>query len=138
MDHDYVVNTAKLAKAGGTKHLHLVSSGGANKDSTFLYMKTKGEVEAELTEMGFQRLSIYRPGVLLPERREDVRLPELMLRMFLKPLDRCRWFSVDTELLGRVIVANTFTNGEGKTVEIVENKGIIAMGKALDKEKEGK
>ena len=41
VDHDYVVNTAKLAKDQGCSHLLLVSSTGANKNSWFLYPKTK-------------------------------------------------------------------------------------------------
>ena len=41
VDHNYVVNTAKLAKDGGCKQFHLVSSTGANRNSSFLYPRTK-------------------------------------------------------------------------------------------------
>ena len=41
VDYDYVLGTAQKAKAGGCKHFSLVSSQGANKNSTFLYPKTK-------------------------------------------------------------------------------------------------
>ena len=41
VDHDYVVNSARLAKDGGCSQFHVISSRGANKDSSMLYMKTK-------------------------------------------------------------------------------------------------
>lgn len=63
-----MVNTAKLAKQGGCKDFHLVTAQGSNKNSWFLYPKTKGLVEQEVTDMAFNRLSIYRPGLLLCER----------------------------------------------------------------------
>ncbi|XP_072315962.1 oxidoreductase HTATIP2 isoform X2 [Eucyclogobius newberryi] len=42
VDHDYVLNAAELALAGGCSHFHLVSSRGADKNSSFLYLKVKG------------------------------------------------------------------------------------------------
>jgi len=41
VDHDYVVNSAQLAKNNGCSQFHIISSVGANKDSSFLYAKTK-------------------------------------------------------------------------------------------------
>jgi hypothetical protein len=41
VDHDYIVGSAKLAKAAGCEHFSLISSGGANANSWFLYMKVK-------------------------------------------------------------------------------------------------
>jgi len=44
VDYDYVVSTAKTALEAGVKEFHLVTSQGANKDSSFLYPQTKGLV----------------------------------------------------------------------------------------------
>ena len=41
VDHDYVLKSAELANAGGCTHFHLESSKGADKTSSFLYLKTK-------------------------------------------------------------------------------------------------
>ena len=41
VDHDYVINSAKLAHAQGCKQLHVVSSIGVDKNSAFLYNKVK-------------------------------------------------------------------------------------------------
>jgi len=71
VDFDYVVESARLLKAGGTKHYNLMTSQGSNPDSWFLYPQTKGQAEEECKKMGFPRLSIYRPGLLLTEREES-------------------------------------------------------------------
>ena len=41
VDHDYVMNSAKVALSKGCSQFHLVSSTGADKNSMFLYPKTK-------------------------------------------------------------------------------------------------
>ncbi|XP_058858772.1 oxidoreductase HTATIP2-like [Acipenser ruthenus] len=41
VDHDYVLNSTKLAKAGGCSHFNLESSKGADITSSFLYLKVK-------------------------------------------------------------------------------------------------
>ena len=43
VDRDYVVASAEILKANGCQHFHLVTSQGSNKNSMFLYTKTKGE-----------------------------------------------------------------------------------------------
>jgi len=39
--HDYIINSARLAKSGGCSQFHLVSAGGANKNSYFLPTRVK-------------------------------------------------------------------------------------------------
>ncbi|KAJ3030041.1 UNVERIFIED_CONTAM: Oxidoreductase htatip2 [Siphonaria sp. JEL0065] len=64
VDYDYVNSSAKFAKEAGTEYFGLLTSTGANKDSWFLYMKTKGEIEEAVKALEFPRLSIFRPGLL--------------------------------------------------------------------------
>ncbi|XP_071483591.1 oxidoreductase HTATIP2-like [Diadema antillarum] len=87
VDHDYVMKVGELAKQNGCRQYHLVSSTGANKDSCMLYPKVKGQVEAETACLGFEKLTIYRPGVLMCDR-EEFRLGELLVRGVMKPVDR--------------------------------------------------
>ncbi|VEU20536.1 DEKNAAC101469 [Brettanomyces naardenensis] len=69
IDHDINVNAFKAAKETGKFDTAvLVSSGGANKDSYFLYMATKGKIEQDLKDLKFKRTIILRPGMLLGER----------------------------------------------------------------------
>jgi oxidoreductase len=41
VDHDYVMKTAEIAKASGCKHFIHTSSQGSDKNSSFLYPRTK-------------------------------------------------------------------------------------------------
>ena len=61
VDYDYIVNSAKIAKKQGCKQFHLVSSAGADKNSLLLYPKVKGESEEAISNLGFEKASIYRP-----------------------------------------------------------------------------
>lgn len=70
IDHDINVNSFKAAKESGKFDTAiLVSSGGANKDSKFLYMSTKGRIEDDLKGLKFKRTVILRPGILLGQRK---------------------------------------------------------------------
>lgn len=44
VDYQYVADFADVSKAAGVKDFHVVSSIGANKNSWFLYPRTKGQV----------------------------------------------------------------------------------------------
>ena len=62
IEHDYVVGSAKLAKEAGTEHFHLVSSGGVDEHSWFLYQSTKVNAthrteHYETPRRAFQKLS---------------------------------------------------------------------------------
>ncbi|KAI7793436.1 oxidoreductase HTATIP2-like [Triplophysa rosa] len=129
VDHDYVLKAAELAKAGSCSHFHLESSKGADKTSSFLYLKTKGQVEADIEVVGFERLSIYRPAVLLVDRKES-RPAEWMARKFLGPLSTLfpTALSIPITSLARAMVVNTLKEGEQK-VEILENKAIYDLGR---------
>ena len=54
-----------MAHGAGAPEFHLVSSQGANKDSSFLYPQTKGLIEEAVASVGFNRLFIYRPAFLV-------------------------------------------------------------------------
>lgn len=63
----------------------LVSSIGANADSTNFYLSTKGKLENELLKLKFQKLFILRPSFLLGNR-EEFRLGEKIGILFIKVL----------------------------------------------------
>lgn len=70
VDHDLVVDFAKKAMASGAKVFVLVSSVGADANSSNYYLKVKGETERDVEAMGFDSLVILRPSMLMGERRE--------------------------------------------------------------------
>ena len=68
VDFEYVLDIAKRAYLNGAKKFALVSSMGANKNSTILYSKTKGAIEEAVTGIGYESLFIFRPSLLLGKR----------------------------------------------------------------------
>ncbi|KAJ8416213.1 hypothetical protein AAFF_G00382350 [Aldrovandia affinis] len=133
VDHDYVLNSARLAKAGGCSHFNLESSKGADKASGFLYLRVKGEVEADVEKLGFERYSIFRPAVLLVDRQES-RPAEWLARKFLGPLSTMfpTAMSIPITSVVRAMVVNTLIAGE-KRVEIIENNAVYNLGKVAEK-----
>jgi uncharacterized protein YbjT (DUF2867 family) len=76
VDFDMVVGFARAARAAGVRHMILVSSVGADARSRAFYLRVKGEVEEALADLGFDRVDIIRPGLLLGAVRPDRRLKE--------------------------------------------------------------
>ncbi|HEX4619105.1 MAG TPA: NAD(P)H-binding protein, partial [Steroidobacteraceae bacterium] len=70
VDVDLVVAFARTALAAHAQRFVVMSSVGADPRSGNFYLRTKGEMEAELEALGFPSLDILQPGVLLGLRRE--------------------------------------------------------------------
>jgi len=86
IDFDYVLSTAKVAHGAGAREFHLVSSQGANKDSSFLYPQTKGLIEEAVAAVGFNRLFIYRPAFLVEAKRSETRIGEILAHVVTYPI----------------------------------------------------
>nr|BAE27141.1 unnamed protein product [Mus musculus] len=132
VDRDYVLKSAELAKAGGCKHFNLLSSRGADKSSSFLYLQVKGEVEAKVEELKFDRLSVFRPGVLLCDRQES-RPGEWLARKFFGSLPDS-WasgYAVPVVTVVRAMLNNLVSPSSGQ-MELLENKAILHLGKDRD------
>lgn len=71
VDHDLVLDVARRARAAGTDTFLVVSSLGADPRAGNFYLRTKGEMEAALADVGFARLGIVRPSLLLGSRKES-------------------------------------------------------------------
>ncbi|ELW67367.1 oxidoreductase HTATIP2 isoform X1 [Tupaia chinensis] len=130
VDRDYVLKSAELAKAGGCKHFNLLSSKGADKSSSFLYLQVKGEVEARIEELKFDRYSIFRPGVLLCDRQES-RPGEWLIRKFFSSIPDS-WASGHSVPVVTVVRAmlNNAVKPSNEKMELLENKAIHDLGKA--------
>ena len=85
VDHDLVIAVAQAAHVAGTRHMIGVSSVGASAASRSLYLRTKGEVEQRLSSIGFDRLDLIRPGLLVGDRTGPRRTGEA-LAMTLGPV----------------------------------------------------
>lgn len=70
VDYEYPLLAARLSKGKAEKFL-VISAQGANPDSPFFYNKTKGELERDLIALNLSNLIIFRPSLLLGDRKED-------------------------------------------------------------------
>jgi uncharacterized protein YbjT (DUF2867 family) len=71
VDFVSVVSLASLALGRGAKQFLLVSSLGANPKSPIFYSRVKGETEAAVSALAFEGRQIFRPSILVGERREQ-------------------------------------------------------------------
>ena len=70
VDRELVLQLAQLAYDKGARHALLVSSAAASRQSGNFYLRVKGEVEDGLEKIGFSRLDILQPGLLIGSREQ--------------------------------------------------------------------
>lgn len=91
VDFDFVLNTAKAAKAGGARRVAVVSALGANPRSRGFYNRVKGEMQAALAQLGFESVNLAQPSLLLGDRAalgQPVRAGEVWAARLLAPVMR--------------------------------------------------
>src|SRR5213079_297737 len=68
VDFDFVVNTARAARAAGARRLAVVSALGADAKSRVFYNRVKGEMQAAIAQLGYESVVIAQPSLLLGDR----------------------------------------------------------------------
>jgi uncharacterized protein YbjT (DUF2867 family) len=121
VDRDLVLGLAQTAFRQGARHAILVSSTGASRQSGNFYLRLKGEVEDAMENMGFDRLDIVRPGLLLGERTQ--RRPGEALMRALAPLVNPvmlgklrRYRAIDADAVARAMVRLLVFDAPGRFV----------------------
>jgi uncharacterized protein YbjT (DUF2867 family) len=104
VDHDYPVLASKIMKENGAKSVFIVTAVGANAKSKISYVRTKGETERDIIALDFEHTNIFRPSMLLGNRKEH--------RPFEKSLMKI-WAAVDLILIGKL---KRYRGIEGKDV----------------------
>lgn len=110
VDHDAVLAFAKGAKAAGATRFIVVTAVGADAGSGVFYSRVKGEVERELAGLGFARLDIMQPGLIIGPRaeRRPVEAFFQWLAPVLNPLlvgGLSRYGGIDADVIAGAIVA---------------------------------
>ena len=121
IDRDAVLDFGRAAKQAGIRHFQLLGSVGANPRSGSFYLRSKGELEQGLRGLGFERLSLFHPSMILtPTNRygfsQAVTLavwPRLR-PLLVGPLRKLRGIEVDR--LGRAMARNLVHPGEAAEV----------------------
>jgi uncharacterized protein YbjT (DUF2867 family) len=131
VDHDLVLAVARAAKEAGARHFISVSSVGAAAKAANFYLRTKGEAEAALRALAFERLDLLRPGLLLGERQGPFRAGEA-LAMLAAPLTDVllhgglrRYRSIAAASVARAMAALAAMGGSGTHVH--EHDAIVQL-----------
>lgn len=69
VDYEFVIEAAKMAKASNVEKFLVITAMGANSKSKFFYSRVKGDVEGTLQQLELNSVHIFRPSLLLGERR---------------------------------------------------------------------
>jgi len=86
IDHDYPLQLAQIGLKNGISQFHFLSSLGANAKSSTFYLRTKGETEDDIKNIGLSSLDIYQPSFLTGDRK-DKRNGEKLLTTAMKLID---------------------------------------------------
>ena len=131
VDHDYVLAVARAALGRGARQFILVSSVGAGGGG--FYLTVKGETEAAVGALGFARVDIVRPSLLLgarTDRRPGERVAQALAPLF-SPILRgplARYAAIDAAVVADAIERLAFAEGEGRFVHHLPD--LLALAKA--------
>jgi uncharacterized protein YbjT (DUF2867 family) len=93
IDHDYPVLAAKIAQERGAKSVFIVTAVGANANSSVFYIRTKGEAERDIIAVGLDHTHIFRPSMILGNRKENRPLERVFMKV---------WPAISSVLTGRL------------------------------------
>ncbi len=94
VDYEAVLSFAGIARMAGVRRFALVSSAGADPAARNFYLSVKGEAEQDLAQMGFQTLTLLRPGLIIgarAERRPAEKLAQMLMPRLIDPLLQGAW-----------------------------------------------
>jgi uncharacterized protein YbjT (DUF2867 family) len=83
VDFEYPVALGKIARDLGARQYLLISAKGADEDSSFFYNQVKAKTESAVTALNFPCTHIFRPSLLLGDRKEH-RSGEEAAKVFFK------------------------------------------------------
>jgi uncharacterized protein YbjT (DUF2867 family) len=91
VDLEFVLNTARAARAAGATRLAVVSALGADPASRVFYNRVKGEMQAAVAQLGYTSVVIAQPSLLLGDRAalgQPSRIAEVWAARLLGPMGR--------------------------------------------------
>jgi len=71
VDFTYPTEIASLASQNGAEQFLIVTALGANSKSSIFYNRVKGETEDAISKIDFKSIQIFRPSLLLGDRKES-------------------------------------------------------------------
>ena len=115
VDFDYQYNFAKAAKENDVEDYILVSAYGANPDSKVFYSRMKGELEQEVKNLHFNKITIFQPGLL--DRKDSERAGEVLGGKIIKFANKLGVFEsqkpLPTDVLAQAMVNSSKIKSNG-------------------------
>lgn len=134
-DHDLVSNIAKIAHKNSISTFAVISSIGASADSGNFYLRTKGDMEQTLREIGFNNLIILRPSILLGLRKESrpaenigKNVSKALSFMFIGRIRKYKPIHAETVARAMIVAANQL-----KGISVLESDRIELSGTSTQK-----
>ena len=121
VDEKLVLDCARWGLTAGAKQVIAVTSVGASRNAKGLYLRVKGEVEEALGKIGYPRLDVLRPGLIIGPRKER-RFLEAIAQFFAPVADfflrgeYARYRSIHCDVLAQTIIALTRQKARGRFV----------------------
>lgn len=130
VDFTYVIQTAAISQKNGARQFLVISSLGADIHSRVFYNRVKGEMEDAVTKIPFDAVCIFRPSLLLGDRRES-RPAETLGIFFVKALSVLligalrRYRAIHAQTVAKAMLRAAKQQVDG--VEILESEEIQSL-----------
>ena len=115
VDYDYQYNFAKVARENEVEDYILVSAYGANAKSKIFYSKMKGELEDAVKQLHFNKITIFKPGML--ERKDSERNGEVLGSRIIKFANKFGLFEsqkpLPTNVLAKAMINSSKIKSNG-------------------------
>ncbi|KFF01622.1 NAD(P)H-binding protein [Chryseobacterium luteum] len=115
VDFDYQYEFAKAAKENDVEDYVLVSAYGANPASKIFYSKMKGELEEAVKQLHFNKITIFKPGML--ERKDSERTGEVLGSRIIKFANKLGLLEsqkpLPTEVLAKAMINSSKIKSNG-------------------------
>jgi uncharacterized protein YbjT (DUF2867 family) len=130
VDYDYVLEFARIAASNKVPGFSLISSLGASHKSMVFYSRVKGETEAAVSSLTFEKVNIFRPSLLLGDRNEK-RTGEDVAKITYKVIDFLlpkRYRGIQASVVARAMLKQSLDHSSG--VKIFPSEKIQFLGRA--------
>lgn len=115
VDFDYQYEFAKAAKENNVDDYILVSAYGSNPKSKIFYSKMKGELEEAVRKLHFNKITIFKPGML--ERKDSERTGEVLGSRIIKFANTLGLFEsqkpLPTDVLAKAMINSSKIKSNG-------------------------
>jgi len=127
VEYDYIVNFGKICKAGGVKHISLLSSINVSATSMINALKVKWKTETAIQSLEFDRCSFFRPSLLVTQNIRYGLQDSIVQAVFPKLtwMLPSRYHEISVENLGRAMRINSEQQGKG--VEFYEYPEFVKL-----------